>query len=199
MGEWAMFQGGELEGERPSMRCTTCRRRHREAAPQSGPLCFQCYRLEFERRRQVMEAAELQAMSAERLQYLLPFEAVDEPRLIMLRARLVAKQNVGGPVLQKAGGPVLGGPVVKGLEDLNAPKKNERKENVREVGPDLIVRRRRAQIAARHALSALAHGVAVSRATGTDGRGSPPLAESNDSVQFPASWIPFLVARQRRG
>jgi hypothetical protein len=63
------------------------------------------------------------------------------------------------------------------------------------------VKRRRAQIAARHALSTIADGLAMRRANGTDRLVMPPFAETVDSLQFPASWIPFLVSRplQRHG
>jgi len=97
--EWASFPGGELEGKRPKALCPACRQaRERTAARRfnagarshsaaaSRLLCFQCYRADLERHRALQAAATLDTASEERFQAQLPFEAVDKPRLQMLKA-----------------------------------------------------------------------------------------------------------------
>jgi hypothetical protein len=216
--DWVTFPGGELEGERPNAMCTRCRERAFSANrvdstsvfPSSlpalpdrpAPLCFQCYRLELERQRRARAASELQAMSEERLQFLLPLEAVDQPRLTMLRAELAQGREVREVrEITKSPGQAAAN-VNRANTAVNAPNAvTVNAANVNNDSPrrDLVVKRRRAQIAARHALSTIAGGLAIRRATGTERLAIHPFGETGDSVQFPASWIPFLVSRQRHG
>src|SRR5579863_7992318 len=107
-GEWITFPGGELEGKRPKALCAACRERLKRAA--SGPanssggetlpgsgrtLCFQCYRSELARERGLVAAGQLDTASTERFQSALPFEAVNVPRLEMLRLERVAARTAG--------------------------------------------------------------------------------------------------------
>jgi len=90
--EWIAFPGGELEGKRPKAMCPACREaigRSRPGRARSGPrvLCFLCYRAELERQRALKAAADLETASDGRFQFALPFEAVNAPRLQMLKAR----------------------------------------------------------------------------------------------------------------
>lgn len=96
--EWLGFPGGELEGKRPRRLCPDCRAALQAAATAGAgetgrkPLCFQCYRAEVERERRLKAAGELNTASIERFQSALPFEAVNVPRLEMLKAdRAVAR------------------------------------------------------------------------------------------------------------
>ena len=123
-GEWVSFPGGELEGKRPKAMCGPCRealeraatgrgsrlsvRRFRRSAPASGSrlLCFQCYRAELDRERNLRAAGELNTASAERFQSQLPFEPVNRPRLEMLKAeranaRATASAGIGQYVAQR--------------------------------------------------------------------------------------------------
>lgn len=93
--EWVSFPGGELEGRRPKALCPACRealKREASAAHARGkadaprPLCFQCYRADLERERKLREAGQLNTGSDARFQTQLPFEAIDKPRLEMLKA-----------------------------------------------------------------------------------------------------------------
>ena len=64
------------------------------------PLCFQCYRAELGRQRQLQAAGELDTASEERFQVALPLEPVNRARLERLRverhaARVVAQAGVG--------------------------------------------------------------------------------------------------------
>lgn len=93
--EWVAFPGGELEGKRPKVLCPACRealklaaRRDRGMAGRpTGPrlLCFQCYRADLDRDRALKAAGDLDTTSDERFQYQLPLEAVNRPRLEMLK------------------------------------------------------------------------------------------------------------------
>jgi hypothetical protein len=59
-----------------------------DAAPgrRSRPICFQCYRAEFERQRALKAAGDLDTASEARFQFGLPFEPVNRARLETLRA-----------------------------------------------------------------------------------------------------------------
>jgi hypothetical protein len=49
-------------------------------------LCFQCYRADLERQRQLKAAGQLNTSSEERFQTILPLEPIDRRRLQMLKA-----------------------------------------------------------------------------------------------------------------
>jgi hypothetical protein len=106
--EWARFPGGELEGKRPKRLCASCRAALQavagaSAAPPQAPakaLCFQCYRADVERNRAFKAAGALNTASEARFQSALPFEAVNRPRLDMLKtergaARMATQQGTG--------------------------------------------------------------------------------------------------------
>src|SRR4051812_7048163 len=87
---WAPFPGGELEGQRTRSLCPTCRAKRlgslQETSVAAKPaLCFQCYRVEFERNRKIKAAGELNTASDARFQVALPFEPVNVPRLAQLK------------------------------------------------------------------------------------------------------------------
>ena len=94
--DWTPFPGGELEGQRPRALCRECRGEARRTGsveglachvPPSKPaLCFQCYRVELERNRQIKAAGELDTASEARFQSALPFEPVNLSRLARLKA-----------------------------------------------------------------------------------------------------------------
>jgi len=88
--EWVRFPGGELEGRRPKALCPACRSALNASAlagvDKPRPLCFQCYRAEIDRARALKAAGDINTASETRFQSLLPFEAIDRPRLEMLKA-----------------------------------------------------------------------------------------------------------------
>jgi hypothetical protein len=99
--EWVAFPGGELEGRRPPRLCPACRSEsNRARAAGSGsaaanpPLCFQCYRLELDRERQLGAAASLDTATEARFQETLPFEPVDRGRLLRLKVDRLATREV---------------------------------------------------------------------------------------------------------
>ena len=114
--EWVSFPGGELEGRRPKALCPACREAlKREAAAPSTQrrapgtrrtLCFACYRAELDRQKSIGAAGQLDTASEARFQYQLPFEAIDHPRLDMLKAdrqaaRVAERATIGGPSVDK--------------------------------------------------------------------------------------------------
>ena len=102
--EWVTFPGGELEGKRPKALCTACREALKAAALRpAGPigprrtLCFQCYRAELERDRAIRAAGEVNTGTERRLQFQLPLEPVDRPRLGMLKAERTIARTITAP------------------------------------------------------------------------------------------------------
>jgi hypothetical protein len=90
--DWVPFPGGELEGTRSRTLCQACRARLAASvlagAAESrhpGTLCFECYRVGFERDRALRRAAALDTASEARFQSALPFEPVNHARLARLK------------------------------------------------------------------------------------------------------------------
>lgn len=95
--EWIAFPGGELEGRRPKALCPACRKKLQRAATDGSgkisrhaPLCFECYRVGLARERALKAAGDLQTSSSVRMQFGLPFEPVNRPRLEMLKMERTA-------------------------------------------------------------------------------------------------------------
>ena len=172
--EWVKFPGGELEGKRPRRLCPSCRAGLQAVAggtsagtlrpsaqpPSARALCFQCYRAEVERNRMLKAAGELNTASEERFQSALPFEAVNRPRLDMLKA----ERGVARTAMQQGTGR---------FED----------------------RRRRAQLAARHALQRIAAGLSERHRASAEHAREMATAIHAAELQFPESWMPFVVSR----
>lgn len=102
--EWVTFPGGELEGKRPKALCPTCREALKAGvlrpARRMGPrrmLCFQCYRAELERDRALRAAGEINTGTETRLQFQLPFEPINHPRLEMLKAERTIARTITAP------------------------------------------------------------------------------------------------------
>jgi hypothetical protein len=166
--EWVSFPGGELEAPRPKVLCPTCRERLRAEAraggsgraPDSRPLCFECYRVDLARARAMRKARDLNTATEARFQTTLPFEPVNRPRLERLRAE------------RKAARAAL------------------------EVGPGRFAdRRRRAQIAARHALQRIAASLQSSSVPQPVRHGAMADAIHAAELQLPDAWLPFVVSR----
>lgn len=107
--DWVSFPGGELEGKRPKALCPSCRDALRRAvsAPRGAKpslrrtLCFQCYRADLERDRQIKAAGELDTASERRFQFQLPFEPVNRPRLEALKVERAAQRMATPPHTDK--------------------------------------------------------------------------------------------------
>lgn len=174
------FPGGELEGERPRVLCPACRDRagrdkaardkaaHRPAGGGSGrpALCFQCYRLELERTRALKSAATLDTATDARFQSQLPFEPVNRARLAGLKVEREAVRTAA-----RSGAGLY------------------------------IEKRRRAQIEARHALARIVQGLrqrqVQPRQLSQESAAAVVVRShgSSQAIEYPASWLPFVVAR----
>ena len=91
--DWAVFPGGELEGQRPRVLCRACRR---GGSGQAGTLCFQCYRAHLDRDRALRAAANLDTGSEARFQEVLPFEPIQTARLVRLKVERQRARDLAG-------------------------------------------------------------------------------------------------------
>jgi hypothetical protein len=177
--EWVGFPGGELEGKRPKTLCLACRAAvQRQAATGSAvavpssvtspsrPLCFQCYRADLDRERALKAAGELDTASDARFQSQLPFEPVNRARLQMLKVeRSAARASAVQDIGQYQG-----------------------------TGP-YAAKRRQAQIAARHALQAIATGLKARTVAPVLYAQALASAAHAAELQLPEAWLPFVVSR----
>lgn len=171
--EWVSFPGGELEGKRPKALCPTCREAlRREALVPSG--------------------APRPSGRSRPLCFQCYRAELDRERAIEAAGNL----NTASEARFQCQLP---------LEPVNTARlatlKVERAESraAASVGIGQYVdKRRHAQIAARHALQAIANGLAARRLMPAT---SPEAARTMDAVihaaelQLPESWLPFVVSR----
>lgn len=177
--EWVTFPGGELEGQRPEAACAACRTRGAHmgegaigtASPQGssrGPLCFQCYRAGMERARA--------RAGLDREQPPRPSTRSSAPGEGAPHASAGDRWQWLLPFE----------PVNRArLEMLRAERATSRRSMQAGAGR-FVDQRRRAQIAARHALQQI-----------TAGLQSRSLASAVHAaeLQLPESWLPFVVSR----
>ena len=179
--EWVSFPGGELEGRRPRVRCAACRTRRRADAT----LCFQCYRATLDRDRALRAAGRVSTASEARFQEQLPFEPIDEARLALLKADWEAERALDRTTDRTA--------------DRPADHKDHKSERIGTRGALLhgadrfADRRRRAQIAARHALQSIVAARPAHASAAYDRTIAAALHAAE--LQLPDSWMPFVVAR----
>src|SRR5262245_60443949 len=168
--EWVSFPGGELEGRRSRVRCAACRARR----PADATLCFQCYRAALNRDRALRAAGRFSTASEARFQEQLPFEPIDEARLALLKADRAAER----------------------VADRTADRRSEHAGTHGTLlhGADRFAdRRRRAQIAARHALQSIVAARPAHASAAYDRTIAAALHAAE--LQLPDSWMPFVVAR----
>src|SRR5262245_40380140 len=101
--EWVSFPGGQLEGQRPRVLCPACRDALKAAARglarpgdrkrAGATLCFQCYRANLDREQAMRRAGAVDTGSDARFQEQLPFEAIDEARLALLKQERVSTRG----------------------------------------------------------------------------------------------------------
>ena len=164
--EWVTFQGGELEGKRPKALCPDCRQRLKRAAASNGPLGSRPLCFQCYR-------AEL-----------------DRERALRAAVALDTASNARFQSLLPFE-PVN----LQRLEALKADRAAVR--DTARQGPGLYAaRRRRAQIAARHALQQIFAGVKGRQAAASlDGERVIASAVHAAELQLPEAWLPFVVAR----
>lgn len=169
--EWVSFPGGELEGRRPRVQCAACRARRRADAT----LCFQCYRANLDRDRALRAAGQVSTASEARFQEQLPFEPIDEARLALLKA-----DREGGRAANRPAG-------------RNGSDGDDARGMLLHGTDRFADRRRRAQIAARHALQSIVAARPPHASAAYDRTIAAALHAAE--LQLPESWMPFVVAR----
>ena len=172
--EWVTFPGGELEGKRPKALCPTCREAlRREAFAPSG-------------------VSGRPAGRSRPLCFQCYRTELDRHRALGAAANLDTASDARFQWQLP-------------LEPVNTARlvtlKAERAEAraAASVGAGRYVdKRRRAQLAARHALQAIADGLTARRlvsATGRDAARTLAAATHAAEIQLPESWLPFVVSR----
>ena len=163
--EWITFPGGELEGIRPKVLCPGCRERLKRAEGARGR----------ERNRPLCFQCYRAGLDRQRaLKAAGQLDTASEPRF---QAQLPFE-----PVNRAR------------LAMLKADRASARAESqpgVARFGDA----RRRAQIAARHALQGIAAGVAARQLAPADRERLLAVAVHAAELQLPDSWLPFVVAR----
>jgi hypothetical protein len=171
--EWVAFPGGELEGRPPKVMCSTCRERLRVRARGGA---------------QVESSVSRPESPAP-----LCFECfrVDQARQRALRAA----RNLNTASEARFQDTLPFEPVNRArLEHLRAERSTARAA-LKTGSARFIDERRRAQIAARHALDRIAAGL---RSRGVhEVEGHPAIADAIHAaeLQLPEAWIPFVVSR----
>ncbi len=164
--EWVTFPGGELEGRRPSVLCAACRKALEEAAAAGG-----------EAPRRAALCFQCYRAALERGRGLKAAGELDTASEARFQCALPFE-----PVNAAR------------LQTLKAERASARA--AASVGAGRYVNRRRdAQIAARHALQAIAAGLKARQAAPSDRARALAAAAHAAELQLPEAWIPFVVSR----
>jgi hypothetical protein len=164
--EWVTFQGGELEGKRPKALCPDCRQRLKQAA------------------------ASASAPAGRPLCFQCYRADLDRVRTIRAAGALDTSSEGRFQSLL----PFEPVNTVR-LAALKADRAASR-HAAREGAGQFTDRRRRAQIAARHALQQIFAGVKRRRPTAIDdGERVIASAVHAAELQLPEAWLPFVVSR----
>ena len=172
--EWVSFPGGELEGRRPKVLCPACRAAlQREVAV--GPA-----------------SARLDAADSRRRQPLC-FQCyradIDRERAIAAAGQL----DTGSDARFQYQLPLE--PVDRPrLDGLKVARADARAASVQGIGA-YIDKRRHAQIAARHALQAIADGLRARSLSPAEQCTAFGDAIHAAELQLPEAWLPFVVSR----
>jgi hypothetical protein len=169
-GEWITFPGGELEGRRPKALCQECREALNRAA--SGPS---------------------RASSPPRPSRPLCFQCyraeLDRERALQAAGAL----NTASDARFQSQLPFEAVDRAR-LSMLKAERSEARATTVQGIG-QYVDKRRRAQIAARHALQAIAAGVHARQLTPVVQAEIIAAAAHAAELQLPEAWLPFVVSR----
>jgi hypothetical protein len=170
--EWVKFPGGELEGTRPKALCPACREHLKQAAAQGREA-----------------AVEGRALSGRTLCFQCYRAELDRERALKAAGDLDTASDARfqdalpfEPVNQVR------------LQMLKAERGAERTAQQAGIG-QYTDRRRQAQIAARHALQAIAAGLQARQLAPAESRSIMGSAIHAAELQLPESWLPFVIAR----
>ena len=168
--EWVSFPGGELEGKRPRALCPACRKalnRAAKRAPSPHPPAPGRQTLCFQCYRAELDRGRALRGAAE-------LNTASDARF--------QDQLPFEPVDRPR------------LAMLKVERSNERAEMLQGAGR-FVDKRRQAQIAARHALQALAAGLRARQMPGADRDRALAWVTHAAELQLPESWLPFVVSR----
>ena len=178
--EWVSFPGGELEGKRPKALCTACRERLKREALSSR--------------------ASRPSSHSRPLCFQCYRADLDRERAIAAAGRLDTSSDARfqyqlplEPINQPR------------LDALKAARADARTASAQGIGV-YADKRRRAQIAARHALQTIAEGLRARTLTKSHQRDEPQREEAiarhemfdaihAAELQLPDAWLPFVVSR----
>ena len=188
-GEWVSFPGGELEGQKPKVMCPTCRERLRAAARvATGTSAVSENDRRSGRNPLARRGSEVGGAPTP-----ICFECY---RVDLARQRaLHAARNLNTASEARFQGTLPFEPIDRArLERLRAERATVRA--AMKVGTARFVdKRRRAQIAARHALERLAAGLESHGAAPSDRERAWGSAVHAAELQLPDAWLPFVVSR----
>jgi hypothetical protein len=170
--EWVGFPGGELEGKRPKALCPACRARLKSASEAGG-----------------QAGADARAGAARTLCFQCYRAELDREQALKAAGEL---DTASVPRFQDM---LPFEPVNRPrLEMLKADRVAARAAQHAGIG-QYADRRRQAQIAARHALQAIAVGLEARKATLAQHARVMAMAIHAAELQFPESWLPFVISR----
>jgi len=173
--EWVSFPGGELEGKRPKVLCPECRELLKREASGSQSGAF---------------ASPSRPSSPSRPLCFQCYRAdLERDRAI----RAAGQLNTASEERFQSQLPFETVDKPR-LEMLKAERTEARAAAVIGVGR-FVDQRRRAQIAARHALQTIAAGLRTHRLDATDRDREMAMAIHAAELQLPDAWLPFVVAR----
>jgi hypothetical protein len=166
-GEWITFPGGELEGKRPKAMCAACREAlKREGSGSVG-------------RSSPSRPLCFQCYRAE----------LDRDRALQAAGELDTATDA------RFQSQLPFEPVNRGrLETLKAERSEARRSAVQGLG-QYVDKRRRAQIAARHALQQIAAGLEARQLAPAIHAEAMAAAAHAAELQLPEAWLPFVVSR----
>ena len=168
MSEWVKFPGGELEGKRPRVLCPACREHlKRVAASRDEGGAFLGRPLCFQCYRAELDRDKALKAAGE----------LDTASDARFQDTLPFE-----PVNQVR------------LQMLKAERVEARAASRIGIG-EYVDRRRQAQIAARHALLAIAAGLKVRQLAPSESRAVMASAIHAAELQLPESWLPFVMSR----
>ena|SRR5258708_7149863 len=176
--EWVSFPGGELEGRRPTALCPACREALKREALSSRP-----------GGRSRSSSVSRPSSPARPLCFQCYRADLDRDRAIAAAGRLDTASDVRfqfqlplEPINQSR------------LDGLKAARTEARTASMAGIGA-YTDKRRRAQIAARHALQSLAERLRARRLPESLQRDVVSDAIRAAELQLPDAWIPFVVSR----
>lgn len=181
--EWVTFQGGELEGRRPKALCPACREALKRAAVGGRAHSH------LSRRPHVSHGPPPWHESSPPLCFQCYRADLDRQRALAAAGDLDTASE-GRFQFQLPLEPVN----TARLEMLKADRASARTAMQHGVGP-YVDKRRQAQIAARHALQAIAAGLNARQLAPALQSQAMAAALHAAELQLPESWIPFAVSR----